>query len=41
MVPFVEFVGNVTGASVHCLQIGANFAWDSQNSWLMNVNDQV
>lgn len=33
MVPFVEFVGNITGAQVHCLQIGADFAWDSQNSW--------
>lgn len=41
MVPFVDFVKNVTGAPVYCLQIGADFAWDSQNSWLMNVNDQV
>jgi len=41
MVPFVEFVANVTGSTVTCLQIGSTMEEDAENGWLMNVNDQV
>lgn len=41
MVRFDALLRNLTGAEVHCLQIGDTFEQDAENGWFMNVDEQI
>merc|ERR1711907_429794 len=41
MVRFDKLLRNLTGAEVHCLQIGDTWEQDAENGWLMNVDEQI
>lgn len=41
MVPFVAMLKNLTGAPVHCLQIGTDVEEDTFNGWFKAANAQI
>lgn len=41
MVPFVAMLKNLTGAPVHCLEIGSDVEEDTFNGWFMAANSQI